>query len=664
VEVTCLGLCPASNCLLVDINPGPRILVDCPLEAAGLAYFPVARTGGAEGGGLNVNVEGNGSGFLHTAQLGAVDPSTLDCVIITNFHNMLALPYITESAAGFNGVVLATEPTAHLGKLLIQEISDYISSSSVSSAAEKSKSSHVSQEKGPGSLLLGPSRRPYTMEQAASACSKILSLNFAQSHNLMGGFVFTPYSSGLCLGSANWLIASSTVKVAVLGGSAIANPKRHPLPLQFSALSHVDVAIVGDLLPRDRAPWPAQPPASAEQQAGAAAGGIQDVVHGVGQTLLRGGNVLLPVTLCGSTLDLIYELGTQLPQLGVATNQSTIYLISPIANNVLGYCEIMAEWLHQARLARVYQPESPFIHNDLIASGRLHVVTDVHALATSYKEPCTVMAGHPSLRFGPVLHFLKRWSSRPDNALIMTDPDCNRIGNEAWHWLRPHHPIQMRVMCAPLDARLSAPLTQNLLQHTNPDTIIAPAAWLPGGEGSNVLNYAGCLSTVAHAIQVPFLPVNIDVELAAQLSVRGIASTNAALLSCHLTDRDGKMTLIPAPPPQGPHAAKQKLAQSEHVVFGTLTASALVAALLRRGVLDCQVLAGDRSKGVISTVRAASLNAEVRLEGERCVVRTGSFKAKADASSSSSSAAADDPHEATAKAQIMHEVILELLVQV
>lgn len=60
-----------------------------------------------------------------------------------------------------------------------------------------------------------------------------------------------------------------------------------------------------------------------------------------------GGNVLLPVTLCGSTLDLIYELGTQLPQLGVATNQSTIYLISPIANNVLGYCEIMAEWLHQ-----------------------------------------------------------------------------------------------------------------------------------------------------------------------------------------------------------------------------------------------------------------------------------------------------------------------------
>ena len=46
VEVTCLGLCPESNCLLVDVTDGPRILVDCPLEPLGMkisggAIFPL-----------------------------------------------------------------------------------------------------------------------------------------------------------------------------------------------------------------------------------------------------------------------------------------------------------------------------------------------------------------------------------------------------------------------------------------------------------------------------------------------------------------------------------------------------------------------------------------------------------------------------------------------
>ena len=45
----------------------------------------------------SISVLGNNHiGNIHTAQLGAVDPATVDCVVITNFHNMLALPYITE----------------------------------------------------------------------------------------------------------------------------------------------------------------------------------------------------------------------------------------------------------------------------------------------------------------------------------------------------------------------------------------------------------------------------------------------------------------------------------------------------------------------------------------------------------------------------------------
>ena len=83
VEVSCLGLCPSSNCLLIDIDNGPRVLVDCPLEAAGLHRFPVDRAVGDVGGGdgapppvAQATAAGpggdTGEGLFHTAHLDAV----------------------------------------------------------------------------------------------------------------------------------------------------------------------------------------------------------------------------------------------------------------------------------------------------------------------------------------------------------------------------------------------------------------------------------------------------------------------------------------------------------------------------------------------------------------------------------------------------------------
>jgi len=41
--------------------------------------------------------------------------SEVDVILLSNYHNMLALPYITEST-GFKGVLYATEPTLHIGR--------------------------------------------------------------------------------------------------------------------------------------------------------------------------------------------------------------------------------------------------------------------------------------------------------------------------------------------------------------------------------------------------------------------------------------------------------------------------------------------------------------------------------------------------------------------
>ena len=44
-----------------------------------------------------------------------LDLSTVDVILISNYHCMMALPYITEHT-GFSGTVYATEPTFQIGR--------------------------------------------------------------------------------------------------------------------------------------------------------------------------------------------------------------------------------------------------------------------------------------------------------------------------------------------------------------------------------------------------------------------------------------------------------------------------------------------------------------------------------------------------------------------
>lgn len=54
-----------------------------------------------------------------------VDFSEIDVILISNYLNMLALPYITERT-GFKGKVYATEPTRQIGQFFLEELVDYI----------------------------------------------------------------------------------------------------------------------------------------------------------------------------------------------------------------------------------------------------------------------------------------------------------------------------------------------------------------------------------------------------------------------------------------------------------------------------------------------------------------------------------------------------------
>lgn len=54
-------------------------------------------------------------GFFLPPQRELLDLSTIDVILISNYHCMMALPYITEHTS-FSGTVYATEPTFQIGR--------------------------------------------------------------------------------------------------------------------------------------------------------------------------------------------------------------------------------------------------------------------------------------------------------------------------------------------------------------------------------------------------------------------------------------------------------------------------------------------------------------------------------------------------------------------
>lgn len=119
-----------------------------------------------------------------------------------------------------------------------------------------------------------------------------------------------------------------------------------------------------------------------------------------------------------------------------------IYMVSPCAAQSMAYSTIVAEWLTRGRQDSAYEARAPFAHTDYIRDGRIITLASPYAHGHGHDNgnlsstssatptsvsvssssssrgqwnngaPCIVLASHPSLRFGPILHFLKWYAAR------------------------------------------------------------------------------------------------------------------------------------------------------------------------------------------------------------------------------------------------------------
>ncbi|KAG3294296.1 integrator complex subunit 9, transcript variant X2 [Ictidomys tridecemlineatus] len=478
-----------------------------------------------------------------------IDLSTVDVILISNYHCMMALPYITEHT-GFTGTVYATEPTVQIGRLLMEELVNFIE------RVPKAQSASLWKNKDIQRLLPSPLkdavevstwRRCYTMQEVNSALSKIQLVGYSQKIELFGAVQVTPLSSGYALGSSNWIIQSHYEKVSYVSGSSLLTT--HPQPMDQASLKNSDVLVLTGLT---------QIPTANPD------GMVGEFCSNLALTVRNGGNVLVPCYPSGVIYDLLECLYQYIDSAGLSN--IPFYFISPVANSSLEFSQIFAEWLCHNKQSKVYLPEPPFPHAELIQTNKLKHYPSIHGdFSNDFKQPCVVFTGHPSLRFGDVVHFMELWGKSSLNTVIFTEPDFSYL--EA---LAPYQPLAMKCIYCPIDTRLNFIQVSKLLKEVQPLHVVCPEQYTqpPPAQSHRMDLMIDCQPPAmsyrrADVLALPFKrryeKIEIMPELADSLVPMEIKpGISLATVSAVLHTKDNKHVLQPPPRPTQPTSGKKR----------------------------------------------------------------------------------------------------------
>ncbi|PKK70692.1 hypothetical protein RhiirC2_849720 [Rhizophagus irregularis] len=381
-------------------------------------------SGGAGGG-----VRRRGQFLVETPEFSSIDWNIIDFIFITNYNHMLALPYITEYT-NFKGKIYATEPTVLFGRQMMKELVHFFGDSVLKSRTHS--------QPGSTNIFTGVTadwnvaRSLYSIADIQSCIDKVRPVRFGEHLNLYELEV-TAYSSGYCLGSANWMIDCGGEKISIVSSSSTVQ-NIHPLPFDETVLNNADVIILSDLRDKDGARFETI---------------LIEIGNCVANTLKNKGNVLFPCTMNGIIFDIIGFLSQHLRAVGL--RGIPFYAVSPIAEESLKYSNICGEWMCTERQQKMYLPDNPMHHQDMIEQSLLYYASRADSsLQEKYQEPCVVFAGHPSLRSGAAINFIRKWGNNSNNSIIFTESeyDCEEA-------MSAFEGLQIKSIYLPIDIRLT-----------------------------------------------------------------------------------------------------------------------------------------------------------------------------------------------------------------
>lgn len=506
MKLYCLNGDPNYPCYVLTAK-GCTIMLDCALNLKVLQHFlplmlvPTQRFENTPNFRTNTGVqidsakEFNNRVFINstlefsTPQFDLINIEDIDAVLISNFNSMLALPYLTKLKE-FRANIYVTEPTMHLGRILMEELTYYVKSNQMrdeqTSSSDLKKtlrdelienkenldqppnkqkkpnndqedlnglswkqfSSNLAQAFNISESHLKPHnwKMIYTREDIDLCMSKMKLVDFDEKLNIFGSLIAYPKSSGYSLGSCNWTIEADCDSILYLSRSSVLNTHSKLFNQQFlKSQSIVDCLVLTGLN---------QAALHEPEQM------VMDFCKACIVTIKNQGSVLIPTLPTGKIYDLIEILHRFLCDANMSN--VPVYFVSSFANQSLAYSNIFAEWLCDSKQSLAYAAEYPFQHGDLVKTGFLKVYPSINAkFNEDFAQPCILFTSHPSLRFGEACHFVDMWKNSLANSFIFIEPEFNHLDA-----LAPFQPVYANSYYFPIDTCLNTNQLHKLLKDT------------------------------------------------------------------------------------------------------------------------------------------------------------------------------------------------------
>ncbi|KAK7271454.1 hypothetical protein RJT34_27378 [Clitoria ternatea] len=550
---------------------GIRILLDCPLDlSALLAFSPVPTDLGSLPSEERNNTEANGfldsrvgsekrqkiEKLLDAKSLLFAEPwyktvnhlhlwnaSFIDIVLISSPMGILGLPFLTQMK-GFTAKIYVTEASARFGQLMMEDlVAMHAELRQFYGPEDSNFPTWLKQEEleilpselrkiimGKDGVELGGWMPLYSAADVKDCMLKICTLNYAEEVCYNGTLVIKAFSSGIEIGSCNWVLNSPKGDIAYLSSSSFISSYAMTFDYHSlkgtSALIYSDFSSLSDALDFEDGNSFTVPtanklsPMSSQDLDRFNLNSYQNSKdrekllsissHAV-DFIKEGGSVLIPINQLRITLQLLEEITTLLE---ASAMKVPIYIISSVANELLALLNIIPEWLCKQRQERLFAGEPLFEHIKLLKEKKIHVVPAIHShqLLMNWQEPCIVFCPHWSLRLGPVVHLLRRWCGDPKSLLILEDVLNPQLA------LLPFQLVSMQVLQCQFPSGIGLQRVDPLLRTLQPKTILCPQELrsrigFSREESSSILYYKE-----AETLKISYRKDSLKLKIAAELA--------------------------------------------------------------------------------------------------------------------------------------------------